>query len=161
VSKAFGITFGAAVVVIALLVWIGFAKTAGNHLAPTGSIGKVRTVKASDDVTFMVIDFKVKNDSDRDMIVRSVETAIDSADGRTVMGGGVAGADVKSAFANYPELGDQYNPVLKERDKIPAHQQLDRMVGVRFDTQFEKVESRKRVVLRLEDITGPVLELTK
>jgi hypothetical protein len=35
------------------------------------------------------------------------------------------------------------------------------MIGVRFDTPFEKVESRKRVVLRLEDITGPVLELTK
>src|ERR1700726_273845 len=117
-SKPFLITFGAAVVVIGILIWVGFAKTEGNHLAPTGTIGKVRTVKATDDVTFMVIDFKVKNDSDRDMIVHSVETAIDTADGNTVMGGGVAGADIKNAFKNYPTLGEQYNPVLKERDTI-------------------------------------------
>ena len=109
----------------------------------------------------MVIDFKVRNDSDRDMVVRSVESAIDTADGSTVMGGGVAGADIKSAFRNYPLLGDQYNPLLKERDTIPAHQEVDRMVGVRFDTPFDKVESRKRVILRLEDVTGPVVELTK
>lgn len=160
-SKPFAIAFAATVLVIAALVWMGFRNTAGNHLVPTGSIGKVRTIKASDDVTFMVIDFKVKNDSDRDMIVRSVESAIDTADGGTVMGGGVAVADVKSAFRNYPLLGDQYNPVLKERDTIPAHQELDRMVGIRFDTPFEKVESRKRLLLRLEDVTGPVLELKK
>jgi len=160
-SKPFIVTFSAAIVVIAVLIWVGFANTAGNHLAPAGSIGKVRTVKATDDVTFMVIDFKVKNDSDRDMIVRRVETSIDTADGGTVMGTGVAGADIKSAFRNYPILGDRYNPVLKERDTIPAHRQIDRMVGIRFDTPFEKVESRKRVVLRLEDVTGPVVELTK
>jgi hypothetical protein len=160
-TRAFGITFAAAIVVIAGLIWFGFAKTEGNHLAPTGSIGKVRTVKADDDVTFMVIDFKVKNDSDRDMIVHSVEASIDTADGDTIMGGGVAGTDIKSAFRNYPLLGDQYNPILKERDTIPAHQAVDRMVGVRFDVPAEKVESRKRLVLRVEDITGPVAELTK
>jgi hypothetical protein len=160
-SKAFGITFAAAIVVIGALIWFGFAKTEGNHLVPTGSIGKVRTVKADDSVTFMVIDFRVQNDSDRDMIVHSVETAIDTADGNTLMGGSVAGADIKSAFQNYPLLGDQYNPVLKERDTIPAHQAVNRMVGVRFDAPVEKVESRKRLILRVEDITGPVAELIK
>lgn len=159
-SKPFLITFGTAVVIIGALIWFGFAKTEGNHLAPTGSIGKVRTVKASDDVTFMVIDFKVKNDSDRDMIVHSVEAAIDTADG-TVTGSPVAVADIESAFKSYPILGEQYNPVLKDRDTIPAHQAVDRMVGIRFDSPFDKVESRKRVVLRVEDATGPVAELTK
>jgi hypothetical protein len=160
-SKAFGITFAVVAVAIAALVWIGFANTKGNHLAPTGSIGKVRTIQASDDVTFMVIDFTVRNDSDRDMIVHSVESLIDEPGGGTIPGGVVANADIKSAFQNYPLLGDQYNPVLKERDTIPAHQKLDRMVGIRFDVPLKKVESRKQVVLRVEDITGPVLELKK
>jgi hypothetical protein len=35
------------------------------------------------------------------------------------------------------------------------------MVGIRFDSPFDKVESRKRVVLRVEDVTGPIAELTK
>ncbi|HEY3826803.1 MAG TPA: hypothetical protein VGL82_19725 [Bryobacteraceae bacterium] len=160
-SKPFLITFGIAVVVIGALIWLGFAKTEGNHLAPTGSIGKVRTIKAADDVTFMVIDFKVKNDSDRDMIVRNVESQVDTTDGSTIMGNGVAATDIKSAFRSYPLLGEQYNPILKERDTIPAHQEVDRMVGLRFDAPADKVESRKRVILRLEDVTGPVLELTK
>jgi hypothetical protein len=160
-TKAFGITFAAAIVVIGALIWFGFANTEGNHLIPTGSIGKVRTVKATDDVTFMVIDFKIRNDSDRDMIVHSMETAIDTADGNTVTGGSVAVADITNAFRNYPLLGDQYNPVLKERDTIPAHRAVDRMIGVRFDVPVEKVESRKRLVLRVEDVTGPVAELTK
>jgi hypothetical protein len=73
----------------------------------------------------------------------------------------VAAADVAAAFKSYPLLGEQYNPVLKERDVIPAHQSVDRMVGLRIDAPSETVEHRKRVTLRVEDITGPVLELTK
>ncbi len=161
VSKAFGITFATALAVIAILVWTGFVRTAGNHLAPAGSIGKIRTIKASDDLTYMVIDFKVRNDSDRDMVVRSVESVVDTADGDSVMGSTVAAADVAAAFKSYPLLGEQYNPVLKERDVIPAHQSVDRMVGLRIDAPSETVEHRKRVTLRVEDITGPVLELTK
>ena len=160
-SKPFGIAFAIAAVVIVIVVWTGFIKTAGNHLAPTGSIGKIRTIKASDDLTYMVIDFNVRNNSDRDMIVRSVEGAIDTRDGGTLMGSPVAAADVAAAFKNYPLLGEQYNPVLKERDVIPAHGFVDRMVGLRIDSPSETVETRKRVTLRVEDITGPVLELTK
>jgi len=161
VSKPFGIAFAVAAVVIAIAVWTGFIKTAGNHLAPTGSIGKIRTVNASEDLTYMVIDFNIRNNSDRDMIVRTVEGVIDTSDGGTLMGNPVAAADVAAAFKSYPLLGEQYNPVLKERDVIPPHGFVDRMVGLRIDSPSEPVESRKRVTLRVEDITGPVLELTK
>src|SRR5712664_2642045 len=114
-SKAFGITFAAAVAVIALLVWFGFKTTKGNHLEPVGSIGKVRVQKVSDDVSFIVIDFKVQNDSDRDMLVHSVNGTLETADG-TAEGGSIAASDLVSAFHDYPMLGEQYNPVLKERD---------------------------------------------
>lgn len=160
-SKTFGITFGAAAVLIGILIWIGFAKTAGNHLAPTGTIGKVRTIKAADDLTYMVIDFNARNDSDVYMIVHSIEGEIATADGGALSASPVAAADVKAAFQSYPVLGEQFNPVLKDRDKIPAHQTVDRMVGLRIDAPIATVESRKRVTLRVEDVTGPVLELTK
>lgn len=159
-SKAFLIAFIAAAVVIVALIWTGFSKTDANHLAPTGSIGKVRTIQASDNLTLMVIDFKVKNDSDQDMVVRSLEAGFDSVGGATA-GSMVAAGDAARAFKAYPLLGEQFNPVLKERDSIPAHQTLDRMVAVRFDVPFDKVEARRTVTLKLEDITGPVLELMK
>jgi hypothetical protein len=159
-SKAFGIAFGAALVVIVILVWSGFSATKGNHLAPVGVIGKVRTQQVTDNVTFMVLDFNMKNDSDRNMIVHSITGTVVTPDGE-VDGSAVAASDLVEAFHQYPLLGEQYNPVLKERDVLAAHQSLDRMVGIRFDIPLDKVENRRRVVLKIEDVTGPVLELTK
>jgi hypothetical protein len=160
-SKAFGITFAVVALIIAGIVWYGFEDTKGNHLAPTGSIGKVRTVKAADDLTYMVVDFKVKNDSDRDMVVRTIEATVETKDGQSIMGSTVAKSDVDAAFQSYPLLGEQYNPVLRERDSIPPHQELDRMVGIRLDAPAEKIEARKLVTLRLLDVTGAEVTLTK
>jgi hypothetical protein len=160
VSKPFGIAFGAAVAVIAILIGIGFHTTKGNHLAPTGAIGKVRTLKVADDITLMIVDFNVKNDSDRDMIVRTVDGTIDTASGG-VESSAVSAEDAVATFRDYPLLGEQYNPVMKERDVVPAHQLLDRMVCLRFDVPYEKVEARKGFTLHIEDVTGPVLELKK
>jgi hypothetical protein len=159
-SKAFGIAFGAALVVIVVLVWTGFRTTSGNHLAPEGKIGKVRVQAVTDDISFVVLDFDMKNDSDRDMIVRSITGTVETADG-SADGSQVAASDLQRAFHDYPMLGEEFNPVLKERDVLPAHQSLDRMVGIRFDLPAAKVEGRKRIVLKIEDVTGPVLELTK
>lgn len=159
-SKPFAIAFGSAVFVIAVLVAIGFHSTRGNHLAPTGAIGKVRTVKIADDITLMVVDFNVENDSDRDMIVRSVDGTIETSDG-PVQSSSVSAADAADAFRIYPALGEQYNPVMKERDVVPPHRTLDRMVGLRFDLPYDKVEGRKSFALHVEDVTGPVLELKK
>ena len=155
-SKPFGIAFGAALVVILILVWTGFKSTSGNHLEPTGKIGKVRVQQVTDDISFVVLDFNMKNDSDRNMIVRRISGTVDGVDGSAV-----AASDLEDAFHRYPDLGEQYNPVLKERDVLPAHQSVDRMVGIRFDLPSGKVENRKQLVLRIEDVTGPVLELTK
>jgi hypothetical protein len=159
-SKPFGIAFGVAVAVIAVLVGIGFHTTKGNHLAPVGAIGKLRTLKIADDITLMVVDFNVKNDSDRDMIVRTVDGTIDTTDGAQ-QSSSVSAADAVEAFRDYPLLGEQYNPVMKARDVVPAHRVLDRMVCLRFDVPYDKVEARKAFTLHVEDVTGPVLELKK
>ena len=160
-SRIFQITFAAVVVVIAIVIWIGFAATKGNHLAPTGVIGKIRVQKVDDDVSFMLVDFNATNDSDRDMIVRTIAATVDTADGAEASGSPVAAADIKSAFHAYPMLGEQYNPVLKERDIIPAHKTIDRMVGLRFDLPAEKLESRRKLIVRVDDVTGAELQLTK
>jgi hypothetical protein len=159
-SKAFGIAFGAALVVIVILVSIGFKTTKGNHLAPEGKIGKLRVQSVTDDISFVVVDFNMRNDSDRDMIVHSISGTLETSAGN-MDGSAVAASDLENAFHNYPDLGDQYNPVLKERDSLPAHQSLDRMVGIRFDLPADKVQNRRKFVLKIQDVTGPVLELTK
>jgi hypothetical protein len=159
VSKAFIAAFAIALAVIAVLVWQGFVGTKGNHLEPTGKIGKVRAQKVDDNEVIAIVDFKVTNDADIAMVVRNVEASIDTADGSAVSGAIVAGSDLANFFRNYPAIGEQYNPPLKARDTIAGHETVDRMVGIRFDVPEETMQNRKDIVLRIEDITGPVLEL--
>lgn len=160
-SKPFGIAFGAAVVVIAILLWIGFANTKGNHLAPTGNIGKVRVQPLDDTSAMVVLDFNLKDDADRPMIVRSIEADIELPNGQTVTGTPFAAADVQKVFRNYPMLGDQYNPLLKARDEVPPHGSVDRMVGISVTAPPADVEKWKHITLRVEDVTGPVAEIRK
>src|ERR1700683_2863688 len=101
-SKPFGIAFAVTVVIIALLVWFGFVRTKGNHLDPVGKIGKVRAQKVDDNEVVVVLDFKLRNDSDIAMVVHSVEADIDAADGSVVNGKMVAVADLSNVFRNYP-----------------------------------------------------------
>lgn len=158
-SKPFVAAFGIAIAVIALLVWQGFISTKGNHLEPKGQIGKVRAQKVDDNEMIAIIDFKLKNDADIPMVVRNVEASIDTADGSSVNGSVIAGTDLANFFRNYPAIGEQFNPPLKARDTIAGHQTVDRMVGVRFDLPEETMDKRKDIVLRIEDITGPIAEL--
>ncbi len=158
-SKPFLAAFGIAVVVIAFLVWRGFVDTKGNHLEPVGKIGKVRAQKVDDNEVIVVFDFRATNDADVDMVVRGAEASIDTADGSSVNGSLLAGVDLANVFRNYKELGEEYNPPLRTREAIKGHTSADRMVGFRFDVPEEVVTKRKGVVLRVEDITGPVLEL--
>ncbi|MDQ1474126.1 MAG: hypothetical protein QOJ99_5606 [Bryobacterales bacterium] len=151
--------FGISLAVIALLVWQGFVSTKGNHLVPTGKIGKVRAQKVDDNEMIVILDFNLKNDSDREMVVRNVEPSIDTADGSPVNGSMIAGKDLANFFRNYPEVGEQYNVPLKARETIAGHEAIDRMVGIRFDMPEETWQKRKDVVLRIEDVTGPIAEL--
>ena len=158
-SKPFMVAFGVAIFIIGMLVWQGFISTKGNHLEPTGKIGKVRVLKVDDNEVIAVLDFQVKNDADVEMVVRNVESSLDLADGSEVKGGLIASVDLANVFRNYPELGETYNPPLKARESIKGHESVDRMVGIRFDVPEETALKRKDVVLRIEDVTGPVLEL--
>jgi hypothetical protein len=158
-SKPFLAAFGIAIAVIALLVWQGLVSTKGNHLEPTGKIGKVRAQKVDDNEMIVILDFNLKNDADREMVVRNVESSMDTADGASVNGSIIAGKDLANVFSNYPEIGEQYNTPLKARETIPGHQAIDRMVGIRFDVPEESWQKRKDILLRIEDITGPVAEL--
>ena len=167
-TKPFLAAFGVALAVIGLLVWQGFISTAGNHLVPAGKIGKIRSQKVDDKEVIVIVDFSLKNDADIAMVVRTIEATLETADGSKVNGSMIAVADLANFFRNYSGLndqgkagtiGEQYNPPLRPRDSVAGHQTVDRMVGIRFDVAEETVENRKGIMLRIEDITGPVLEL--
>ena len=146
-SKAFIIGLIGAVFAILLAIWLGLIQTKGNHLAPTGWISDVRTQALSDDLTLMVIDFGVLNDSDQQMVVGTIDPWITTTGGNNIHGTLFSGGDIAKTFAFYPKLGDQVNPSLLLRGTIDGHKTVNRMVAVEFDVPKRVVDSRRAMTL--------------
>ena len=56
-------------------------------------------------------------------------------------------------------MGEQYNPPFKAWDEVKPHERIDRMIGVRFDVPDDKLAKRKDIDLRLEDLSGIVVNV--
>jgi len=158
-NKTFAIGFGVGVVLLAIGVGMGVWDSKGNHLAPTGKIGKVRTLKVDDNATIVVVDFHIRNDADVPMTVRTIEASIAVPGSGEGEGHLIAAPDLEKVFRSYPELGEQYNPALKARDQIAGHTVADRMVGIQFEAPQQSIDSRSDLTLKVEDISGPVVTL--
>lgn len=157
-SKGFLITFLIGLAVVSLAIWGVFTKQAGAHIDPKGSILKVRTIKLDDTTSAAIVDIRLGNDSDYPVIARTIEMKAITAKGEE-HGNQVAEMDVKGLYRNYPVLGEQYNPVLKERDKVPPHSKIDREVCAQFMIPVQDLDDRKDMIVSVEDITGPTAEM--
>ena len=157
-SKPFIVAFLIGVVVIGVAVWTVFYKQEGAHIDPKGSILKVRTLKLDDNSSLAVIEVRLTNDADYALVARSIEASVVTAKAE-VPGNIVAEVDVKDLYKNFPLLGEQYNPVLKAREKVPPHGSIDREVCAQFTIPVEELDSRKDLIVKVEDITGPTAEL--
>ncbi len=62
-------------------------------------------------------------------------------------------------FEYYKTIGKQYNPTLMARDKIESGQQVDRMIALRFNAPEEEINSRKNLVMTIEDVDGAKAEI--
>ena len=157
-SKAFALTFLVGLLVIGTAIWVVFYSHRGNHMDPKGSVLKVRTLKLDDNSSAAVIDVRLANDADFPLVVRDIGISAVTPKG-DVQGNMVAATDVKDLFKNFPLLGEQYNPVLIAREKVPAHGSIDREVCAQFTVPVQDLDARKDVVVRVEDVTGPVAEM--
>lgn len=156
-SKPFLIAFG-----VALLLLVGFLVlwSSPGHVEASGHIGKVRVQKVDDNESVFVIDFTLRNDSDRPRTVGSTSAHLDAADGSSIEAKPIASPDLANVFRNYPELGNQFNPAIKGMDEIGAHQSVNRSIGIRVDAPDDKIATRKDVVLAVQYINGPIVEMS-
>lgn len=157
-TKPFALTFLIGLVVIGTAIWVVFYKQAGAHIEPKGSILKVRTLKLDDNNSAAVAEIRLSNDSDYALVARTIEMSAVTGKGESD-GNVVAEVDVKDLYKNFPILGDQYNPVLKARDKVPPHASIDREVCAQFTLPVQDLDQRKDLIVRVQDITGPTAEL--
>jgi len=133
----------------------------GARVGLTGNVIKVRTAPLDDNSSVVVLDFRISNPGNVLFVARSVTVVLEEKDGKQFDGRTVAEMDAKRLFEALPLLGQKFTDTLVERDKIPGHTFQDRMVAARFDAPESRLESRKRFLMRIEELDGLVTEISE
>jgi hypothetical protein len=160
-SKQFLVVFGIALVIVLIAVAGILYLQRGAHIELKGTILKVRTIGLDENSSLAVIDFRFANPADFPFVVRTVDVSATGADGQNLTSTPVSEVDAKRIFQYYPILGQKYNTTLLTRDKIPGRKTEDRMIAARFELPLAKLDARKNLKIRIEDVDGPVSELAE
>jgi hypothetical protein len=157
-QKNFLVAFGIGLAIIALAVGGIFVMQRGDRMQLPGKILKVRTAPLDDDSSIAVIDFRIANPSDILFEVREVTVEMVDGQGKSYLGQSVSEVDAKRLFEGLPVLGPKFNPTLIMRDRIGSHGSSDRMIAARFQAPLSLLDSRKRFLVRIEEVDGKVFE---
>ncbi|MGA2274775.1 MAG: hypothetical protein ABSH00_14560 [Bryobacteraceae bacterium] len=160
-SRTLLITFGIGIVVIAIAVAGIVYMQRGGHVELPGTILKVRTAPLDEQSAAVAIDFRVTNPSNYPFQVRGVTVVLESQSGAQTEGATASEIDAQRLMAGVPLLGDKYNPSLMVRERVPAHTTLDRMIAARFEVPDAQLRSRKRFLVKIEEVDGVVQVLSE
>jgi len=160
-QKNFLIAFAIGLGLIAIVIGGVLYMQRGARVGLTGSFLKVRTAPLDDNSSVAVVDFRFRNPGDVNFVVRGVTVVLEDATGNQIEGRTVSESDAQRLFEGLPLLGRKYNDTLVTRDKVVAHTAQDRMVAARFEVPEAKLEARKRLLLRIEDVDGPITEISE
>ena len=157
----FPIAFAVGLAVIALAVGGIFFMQRNDKIDLPGKIMKVRTAELDQDSSVAVIDFRVTNPGNVLFEVRTVTVEMEDADGKTYQGQVSSDSDAERLMQAVPVLGQKYNKTLIMKERIGAHGSQDRMAAVRFQAPLAKLDARKRLLVRVEEVDGKTFEYTE
>ena len=140
--------------VVAIAVMLVLHGQKGAHINLTGKILKVRTAPIEDNSSLAVVDFRVTDPADYSFMTDKVTLVLVDASGKRTEGDTISELDAKRIFESMPLLGEKYNPSLLKAERIGAHQTVDRMTSARFEVPESALQSRKNIILRIEEVDG-------
>ena len=158
-SKNLLTAFLIGIAVIAIAVTATLYLNRGARIGLTGQVLKVRTAPLDENSAIAVLDFRIHNPASKNFVVRTVTVVMEDPDGKQYNGATVSETDAKTLFQYLPLLGQKFNDTLLMRDKVPPDATQDRMVAVRFEAPESRIDARKRFLLRIEDVDGPITEI--
>ncbi len=159
-DKTFGKILGVGLaVVIVIIAFVFFAKR-DDHLAPTGTVLKERTIDLNETTSLLLLDIRMVNDSNVSMSLSNIAMSVDLKDGGTVDGHVLGKSDLMGTFGYFPLLGEKFNEALAVRDEIPPHSKVDRMISASFEVPLAQMDARKKVTLLVEDASGAKAVIT-
>jgi len=156
-DKAVVLAVGLAVV--AVIVGAILYLNRGSHIQLKGEIQKVRLQEMDDNSTVVVADFRFVNPANYPFVVRKVDMFVMSPEGEELDGKEVSEPDARRMFDYYKLLGPKYNETFTIREKVAPKESMDRMLAARFEVPASKIEQRKKLRIRVEDVDGAVSEL--
>ena len=146
--------------VVGALIFLMFGVTTGAHLRLEGKILKIRMYQQpGSSGTLVFADFRIENPSNVPFVVESVKLRLQPASGDAAEASIISKADTESVFQYQKLLGPKYNDVLSTRDRVGAHQMMDRMAGARFEVPEAAVNGRKSLRIEFTDVDGAVAEI--
>lgn len=160
-SKTFLIAFLVGVGVVIIAVTGVFLGQRSSRVRLDGRILKVRTAPLDENNSVAVLDFRFTNPSNTPFWVRTVTVLMEENNGQQYQGATVSETDAKRLFQAVPLLGQKFNDTLLMNDKIQPHASQDRMVAASFQAPESRLEGRKRFIIRIEDVDGPVTEIAE
>jgi len=160
-NRTFAITFGAGIAVVAIVVAGVLLMQRGARIGLKGEILKVRTSALDENSSVAALDFRIQNPSNVLFAVRSVQVLMEENDGKLYESQVVSELDARRLFENLPLLGQKFNETLMMNDRIAPHSSMDRMVAARFEAPESRLQARKRIVIRIEEVDGQVSEFAE
>ena len=133
----------------------------GAHIEVAGSVLKVRTLELDENSSLAVVDFRCTNPADYPFVVRSVDVFMEDDAGKKYDSATVSETDVQRVFEYHKFLGQQFNKSLILKDRIAPHETQDRMIAARFETPEARLQARKRLILRIEEVDGRISEIVE
>lgn len=160
-QNRFAAALGIGIALAGILVAAVLFMQRGARVGITGSVLKVRTAPLDENSSIAVIDFRFANPANVNFVVRSATVVLEEKDGKQYEGRTISEMDAKRLFEGIPLLGQKFNDTLVMNTKIPAHSSEDRMIAARFEAPEARLESRKRLLVRVEDVDGPISEISE
>ncbi len=158
-NKRFLIFLAIGLAIAGALTFSFYEGTKDRALAVNGEILKVRTTEISPRNTFMSADFRIRNTSGIDFMLKDATLFVTLADGKEKEGETTSRDDIDKIIKYFPVAGPKFNQVLIVRDRVPANVSIDRMVGATFSLSDQELTARKSVRLHLTDLDGKEFDL--
>ena len=143
------------------IVAIFWGATKSAHLAVDGKILKVRSIPLGGDAALVAVDFRISNTSGVPLVVNGVSMKMLRYKEEPLDGLQVSKTDVDVMFQSHPLLGVKYNDVLGAPDHLAGGKTVDRMAEARFEASEAAVESRKGIVLHIDDVDGAGFDIAE
>ena len=142
-----------------VLAGIGYWLNTGSQVRLDGKILKVRTIPADDAASIAVVDFRVKNTTRALFQLKQLTLVVTTAEGQVVEGLPVAQMDLDRVLDYHKVIGPRYTEMVMQRDRIRPNTQQDRTAAASFSISERDLQSRRSLVMKLQDADGVTIEI--